>query len=91
MDAWCALWFWPLDKVGLLDGSASVYKSDVIPLLLPEPRARPARATRDPNFPAVWEMDSLFGETPKQLTLAEAAPRKPRPSPPPSPTAPRSR
>ena len=26
-------------------------------------------------------MDSLFGETPKQLTLAEAAPRKPRPKP----------
>ena len=26
-------------------------------------------------------MDSLFGDTPKQLTLAEAAPRKPRPKP----------
>ncbi|MFC0030065.1 class I SAM-dependent DNA methyltransferase [Micromonospora chaiyaphumensis] len=25
MDVWCALWFWPLDKVGLLDGSDSVY------------------------------------------------------------------
>ena len=21
MDAWCALWFWPVDKAGLLDGS----------------------------------------------------------------------
>lgn len=21
MDAWCALWFWPLDQVGLLDGT----------------------------------------------------------------------
>ncbi|MFC0864310.1 Eco57I restriction-modification methylase domain-containing protein [Sphaerimonospora cavernae] len=25
MDAWCALWFWPLDKAGLLDGSDEVY------------------------------------------------------------------
>ncbi|GAB7185768.1 type II restriction/modification system endonuclease and methylase domain-containing protein [Kitasatospora sp. Ki12] len=25
MDAWCALWFWPLDKVGLLDGSDPEY------------------------------------------------------------------
>ncbi|GLW74951.1 hypothetical protein Kpho02_72480 [Kitasatospora phosalacinea] len=27
MDAWCALWFWPLDKVGLLDGSDPEYAS----------------------------------------------------------------
>ncbi|MGW1059111.1 class I SAM-dependent DNA methyltransferase [Micromonospora rubida] len=25
MDVWCALWFWPLDKVGLLDGSDPAY------------------------------------------------------------------
>ncbi|WP_051764355.1 Eco57I restriction-modification methylase domain-containing protein [Streptomyces sp. NRRL F-5135] len=25
MDAWCALWFWPLDEIGLLDGTADVY------------------------------------------------------------------
>ncbi|MEU6015809.1 class I SAM-dependent DNA methyltransferase [Streptomyces sp. NPDC047515] len=25
MDAWCALWFWPLDKTGELDGTAPVY------------------------------------------------------------------
>ncbi|MFE5852206.1 hypothetical protein ACFQ61_03120 [Streptomyces sp. NPDC056500] len=25
MDAWCALWFWPLDEVGLLDGTAPEY------------------------------------------------------------------
>ncbi|MCZ0209252.1 class I SAM-dependent DNA methyltransferase [Streptomyces sp. UMAF16] len=25
MDAWCALWFWPLDKVGELDGTDPVY------------------------------------------------------------------
>ncbi|MFD9291167.1 DNA methyltransferase [Streptomyces sp. NPDC060030] len=27
MDAWCALWFWPLDKTGELDGTESVYAS----------------------------------------------------------------
>ena len=31
-------------------------------------------------------MDSLFGETPRQLTLAEAAPKKPRPKPKPAVT-----
>ncbi|WP_030771613.1 MULTISPECIES: DNA methyltransferase [unclassified Streptomyces] len=25
MDAWCALWFWPLEEVSLLDGSAPDY------------------------------------------------------------------
>ncbi|MFD3465703.1 Eco57I restriction-modification methylase domain-containing protein [Streptomyces sp. NPDC058682] len=25
MDAWCALWFWPLEEVALLDGSAPDY------------------------------------------------------------------
>ncbi|KIF77343.1 hypothetical protein QR77_32760 [Streptomyces sp. 150FB] len=25
MDAWCALWFWPVGKAGLLDGSNDVY------------------------------------------------------------------
>ncbi|MFF9115989.1 hypothetical protein ACF09Y_10325 [Streptomyces massasporeus] len=25
MDAWCALWFWPLEQVGLLDGSDAEY------------------------------------------------------------------
>src|SRR6202000_783195 len=27
MDAWCALWFWPLDRAGLLNGTAGVYGS----------------------------------------------------------------
>jgi hypothetical protein len=74
MDTWCALWFWRLDQVALLDGSHEVYK-----IAAPEPEPTPADP--DPAFPTVWEMDSLFGETPKQLTLAEATPRKPRPKP----------
>ncbi|MFE9697450.1 hypothetical protein [Streptomyces sp. NPDC006270] len=27
MDAWCALWFWPLDRVGLLDGTDAEYET----------------------------------------------------------------
>ncbi|AXQ54743.1 hypothetical protein [Streptomyces koyangensis] len=27
MDAWCALWFWPLDRVGELDGTDTVYET----------------------------------------------------------------
>lgn len=26
MDAWCALWFWPVQEAGLLDGSAKIYR-----------------------------------------------------------------
>ena len=78
MDAWCALWFWPLDKAALLDGSAEVYKT-ASPATTPQPE--PAPVDPDPNFPVIWEMDSLFGETPRQMTLAEAAPKKPRPKP----------
>ena len=81
MDAWCALWFWPLDKAAQLDGSDPVYKTTP-PAAAAEPE--PSPVDPDPAFPTVWEMDSLFGETPKQLTLAEAAPRKPRPKPAPA-------
>ncbi|MBB0242639.1 hypothetical protein FNQ90_00580 [Streptomyces alkaliphilus] len=34
MDAWCALWFWPLDKVGLLDGTDVEY--DTAPVVTVE-------------------------------------------------------
>ncbi|MGP4030331.1 class I SAM-dependent DNA methyltransferase [Actinomadura sp. 3N407] len=27
MDAWCALWFWPTDKAGLLDGTDAEYSA----------------------------------------------------------------
>lgn len=38
MDAWCALWFWPVDQVGLLDGTDPHYTEtdlDDITSLLP--------------------------------------------------------
>ena len=81
MDAWCALWFWPVGKAALLDGSDAVYQT-APSAVTPEPE--PVSVDPDPMFPASWEMDSLFGDTPKQLTLAQAAPRKPRPKPAPA-------
>ncbi|MEU9368984.1 hypothetical protein AB0D71_30760 [Streptomyces avermitilis] len=30
MDAWCALWFWPVDKVGLLDGTDGEYTAESV-------------------------------------------------------------
>ncbi|MER6827000.1 class I SAM-dependent DNA methyltransferase [Streptosporangium sp. NPDC000563] len=39
MDAWCALWFWPLDRAGLLDGSDDVYARLAPPVLSAEPTA----------------------------------------------------
>ncbi|MFE5753925.1 class I SAM-dependent DNA methyltransferase [Streptomyces massasporeus] len=41
MDAWCALWFWPLDKVGELDGTEPEYAA--------QGAAASARATERPG------------------------------------------
>ena len=76
MNAWCALWFWPVGKVSLLDGSDEVYRersadAAFVPVAHPEP------VDPDLAFPQVWEMDSLFGGTAKQLTLSPVAPKKP--------------
>jgi hypothetical protein len=30
MDAWCALWFWPVDKAGLLDGTDGEYAAGTV-------------------------------------------------------------
>ncbi|MBB6419259.1 DNA methyltransferase [Streptomyces sp. AK010] len=41
MDAWCALWFWPLDRVGELDGTDPEYAA--------QEAAASARATERPG------------------------------------------
>ena len=77
MDAWCALWFWPVGKASLLDGSDEAYReSPAEAAFAAEPQPEPLDL--DPVFPQVWEMDSLFGETTKQLTLSSTAPAKAR-------------
>jgi len=90
MDAWCALWFWPVDKAGLLDGSAEIYArlqavTAALPATPPTVFSAPygSRDADQPErsilsgfdgensgFPESWEQDSLFGGSPKQLTLA---------------------
>ncbi|WP_431879553.1 class I SAM-dependent DNA methyltransferase [Micromonospora marina] len=68
MDAWCALWFWPLDKVGLLDGSD--------PAAYP---AAPVQVSHVKDIPAyeeqvVYETPDIFGNVePRQMTLPTRA------------------
>jgi hypothetical protein len=73
MDAWCALWFWPAGKAGLLDGSDEVYAKDPVPVpVTPEPQPL--------VFPPTYFKPSLFDDDePVQLTLADGAPRKTAP------------
>ena len=71
MDAWCALWFWPVDKAALLDSSDEVYAKDPVPVpVTPEPEPI------DSTFPVTYVRASLFDDEPVQLTLADGAPRK---------------
>jgi hypothetical protein len=73
MDAWCALWFWPVDKARLLDGSDPVYATEPIPEpVIVEPTPQP-----EPFFPPTYVKVSLFDDEPEQLTLAATSSRKP--------------
>ncbi|WP_435209733.1 class I SAM-dependent DNA methyltransferase [Streptomyces sp. bgisy034] len=61
MDAWCALWFWPVQEAGLLDGTAAVYKRGVEEL----PSGAAAEGLRAADESGVlmsWETEDLFGE-----------------------------
>ncbi|MET8260105.1 hypothetical protein [Micromonospora sp. NPDC005205] len=54
MDVWCALWFWPLDKVGLLDGSDPAYPA--APVQVSHIKDEPAY-----DEPVVYETQDLYG------------------------------
>ena len=86
MDAWCALWFWPVDKAGLLDSSDEIYAKD------PVPRAGRARAgTRRLTFPVTYVKASLFDDDSPCSSRSPTAPRaRRRLGSPRSPAAPRS-
>ncbi|RNL83005.1 Eco57I restriction-modification methylase domain-containing protein [Halostreptopolyspora alba] len=55
MDAWCALWFWPVERAGLLDGSDEEYR-----------RLGEAPDVRQPG-----DDGSLFGGGPRAVPLAD--------------------
>ncbi|WP_329443376.1 class I SAM-dependent DNA methyltransferase [Streptomyces canus] len=61
MDAWCALWFWPVQEAGLLDGTAAVYQRGAEDL----PSGAVAEGLRAADESGVlmsWETEDLFGE-----------------------------
>ncbi|WP_211257308.1 hypothetical protein [Actinoalloteichus caeruleus] len=75
MDAWCALWFWPVDKVALLDGTDGAYEETgtvdamAVTALLGE---TPVAKT---SWPQVEERFALFAVGPEQTSLADLEPR----------------
>ncbi|MFD4206112.1 class I SAM-dependent DNA methyltransferase [Micromonospora tulbaghiae] len=63
MDVWCALWFWPLDKVGLLDGSDPAY---------PAAHVQVSHVKDEPAYeePVVYETADIFGNVqPQQMKM----------------------
>ncbi|MEU1982519.1 hypothetical protein [Nocardia sp. NPDC019395] len=80
MDAWCALWFWPLDKAGLLDGSDMRYEhelnaSSLLESIVPIP-AEPARSHTLSGSEQVFVTESLFDVDNEQMVLAGFADAK---------------
>ncbi|MFG6300133.1 MULTISPECIES: hypothetical protein [Streptomyces] len=74
MDVWCALWFWPLDRVGELDGSEVVsYDGDGDGDAV-EPSAEAAVETSGPApGDQTWVKESLFDDgLPQQLEMEDA-------------------
>ncbi|MEU1844156.1 class I SAM-dependent DNA methyltransferase [Micromonospora sediminicola] len=63
MDVWCALWFWSVDNVGLLDGSARIYGGGTIQV---------SREIETPVYdqPPTYVKQDIFGYAePQQLAL----------------------
>ncbi|MFJ8145199.1 class I SAM-dependent DNA methyltransferase [Streptomyces sp. NPDC096048] len=74
MDAWCALWFWPVQSAALLDGSHDVYRRAVAELV---EMAEAVEASDDVLM--AWEADALpgFAAGPEQMSLTrESVERK---------------
>lgn len=70
MDAWCALWFWPVESTDLLDGTHPTYTdrpTEQSPAAL---RALLAQAVPEQEF--VHEVPALFTVAGEQLSLSDA-------------------
>ncbi|MFG2920923.1 class I SAM-dependent DNA methyltransferase [Streptomyces sp. NPDC048305] len=61
MDAWCALWFWPVQEAALLDGTAAVYERGAEELPS-DAVAEGLRAADESGVLMSWETTDLFGE-----------------------------
>ncbi|MDH6227839.1 class I SAM-dependent DNA methyltransferase [Streptomyces sp. MJP52] len=63
MDAWCALWFWPVQEAGLLDGSAPAYaRSDDSEVTARFAVLASAASAATPAEARAYESEDLFGE-----------------------------
>ncbi|MEZ0064323.1 hypothetical protein ABIA32_000301 [Streptacidiphilus sp. MAP12-20] len=95
MDVWCALWFWPLEAAGQLDGSELVPESEThaelgmgsplgLPVVVGTERV-PEPATPALSAPLVYERASLFDteeDQPETVTVTQRrAPTAGRPKP----------
>ncbi|MBA9002704.1 Eco57I restriction-modification methylase domain-containing protein [Thermomonospora cellulosilytica] len=89
MDAWCALWFWPLDKVDLLTGDDEIHQrlrdkfSGSLYDLPQVEEEEPEAPEPDPaGLPQSWETLSLLGDEPvqEQIPAPRSRPRR-RPKP----------
>ncbi|WP_432586685.1 class I SAM-dependent DNA methyltransferase [Streptomyces sp. HD1123-B1] len=77
MDAWCALWFWPVQSASLLNGTHEQYaRAEALAERAAEFEAGaesgPAAAVEeDSGVLMAWEADALpgFGAEPKQMAL----------------------
>ncbi|MGW2522908.1 class I SAM-dependent DNA methyltransferase [Streptomyces sp. NPDC001617] len=68
MDAWCALWFWPVQSAALLDGSHEVFQRGV-------ELVEKVAAGDDDGVLMSWEAEALpgFGAESEQLSLTRDA------------------
>ncbi|BBH71844.1 restriction endonuclease subunit M [Actinoplanes sp. OR16] len=68
MDVWCALWFWPIEKVGLLDGSDDVrYPARTVEITY-------VREEPELEEPVTYEVTDIFGQVqPQQLSIPAKA------------------
>ncbi|WP_413801417.1 class I SAM-dependent DNA methyltransferase [Streptomyces iranensis] len=83
MDAWCALWFWPVQEVALLDGTDVRYRRGGAVVVEPSSALFGVAADGGAGEQGVllsWEEDALpgFVADPKQLTLTRGSVEKGR-------------
>jgi hypothetical protein len=77
MDAWCALWFWPAEQVGLLDGTDSEYTFDpsaidtnALATMLGTTQPFPDSSTSEPDLIDSNQAPSPLASAPRPLFSA---------------------